>query len=194
MKKSRFTEEQIVYALNLVWLVGGDMPLIEVALRRAWKLTPKRIVVVNDLQTALVRELVLLKFQGALSVTDKRKKLTVYLHPEDDSQDARAMEIIESVPLRTRGDFFRAAIVGGSVLYQLDKRLPYLLSMLFDGQLTADSWWVLFSKRRDGSPRRPAFRTSLPPALARCLPLQCSRNPPGVRKGKGKPELISSAC
>ncbi|MFD3227163.1 plasmid partitioning/stability family protein [Rahnella aceris] len=42
------------------------------------------------------------------------------------------------VPLRTRGDFFRAAIVGGSALYQLDKRLPYLLSMLFDGQLTAD--------------------------------------------------------
>lgn len=48
------------------------------------------------------------------------------------------MDIIESVPLRTRGDFFRAAIVGGSALYQLDKRLPYLLSMLFDGQLTAD--------------------------------------------------------
>ncbi|WP_223510252.1 plasmid segregation protein ParM domain-containing protein [Rahnella sp. GSA61A] len=60
MKKSRFTEEQIVFALNLVWLVGGGMPLIQVAVRRAWKLTPKRIVVVNDLQTALVRELVLL--------------------------------------------------------------------------------------------------------------------------------------
>ncbi|MGP6444837.1 hypothetical protein [Rahnella aceris] len=59
MKKSRFTEEQIVFALNLVWLVGGGVPLIEVAVRRAWKLTPKRIVVVNDLQTALVRELVL---------------------------------------------------------------------------------------------------------------------------------------
>lgn len=72
-------------------------------------------------------------------MTDKRKKLTVYLHPEDDSQDARAMEIIESVPLRTRGDFFRAANVGGSALYQLDKRLPYLLSMLFDGQVPAPS-------------------------------------------------------
>lgn len=71
-------------------------------------------------------------------MTDKRKRLTVYLHPDDDSQDARAMEIIESVPLRTRGEFFREAIVGGSALYQLDKRLPYLLAMLFDGQLTAD--------------------------------------------------------
>lgn len=68
-------------------------------------------------------------------MTDKRKRLTVYLHPEDDSQDARAMDIIESVPLRIRGEFFRAAIVGGSALYQLDKRLPYLLAMLFDGQL-----------------------------------------------------------
>ncbi|QQN37412.1 hypothetical protein JHW33_23170 (plasmid) [Rahnella aceris] len=60
MKKSRFTEEQIVFALNLVWLVGGGVPLIEVAVRRAWKLTPKRIVVVNEPQMALVRELVLL--------------------------------------------------------------------------------------------------------------------------------------
>jgi hypothetical protein len=71
-------------------------------------------------------------------VTDKRKKLTVYLHPEDDVQDAKAMEVIESVPQRTRGDFFRAAIIGGSALYQLDKRLPYLVAMLFDGRLTAD--------------------------------------------------------
>ncbi|MDP9707494.1 MULTISPECIES: plasmid segregation protein ParM domain-containing protein [Rahnella] len=60
MKKSRFTEGQIVFALNLVWLVGGGVSLIEVAVHRAWKLTPKRIVVVNEPQTALVRELVLL--------------------------------------------------------------------------------------------------------------------------------------
>ncbi|MCW2106645.1 UNVERIFIED_ORG: hypothetical protein M2402_003828 [Rahnella aquatilis] len=60
MKKSRFTEEQIVFALNLVWLVGGGVPLIEVAVHRAWKLTPKRMVVVNEPQMALVRELVLL--------------------------------------------------------------------------------------------------------------------------------------
>ncbi|MDR3430750.1 MAG: plasmid partitioning/stability family protein [Rouxiella aceris] len=71
-------------------------------------------------------------------MTDRRKKLTVYLHPDDDIQDAKAMEVIESVPQRTRGDFFRASIVGGSALYQLDKRLPYLVSMLFDGRMTAD--------------------------------------------------------
>ncbi|QLK63826.1 hypothetical protein GE278_23800 (plasmid) [Enterobacteriaceae bacterium Kacie_13] len=127
-------------------------------------------------------------------MTDTRKKLTVYLHAEDDNQDARAMEIIESVPLRTRGDFFRAAIVGGSALYQLDKRLPYLLSMLFDGQLTADQLVGIFNRRRDGSPRRPVFRMSLPPALVRCQLPPCFRSPPAVREGKGRPAPISNAC
>lgn len=46
--------------VNRVWLVGGGAPLIEDAVRRAWKLSPERIVVVNEPQTALVRELVLL--------------------------------------------------------------------------------------------------------------------------------------
>lgn len=46
--------------VNRVWLVGGGASLIEAAVRRAWKLAPDRIVVVNEPQTALVRELVLL--------------------------------------------------------------------------------------------------------------------------------------
>ncbi|MEA9392660.1 plasmid segregation protein ParM domain-containing protein [Acerihabitans sp. TG2] len=46
--------------VNRVWLVGGGAPLIEAAVRRAWKLAPDRIVVVGEPQTALVRELVLL--------------------------------------------------------------------------------------------------------------------------------------
>ena len=71
-------------------------------------------------------------------MSDKRKKLTIYLHPEDDLQDAKAMEVIDSVPLRTRGDFFRAAIVSSCALYELDKRLPFLMSMLYDRQLTPD--------------------------------------------------------
>lgn len=71
-------------------------------------------------------------------MADKRKKFTTYLNPEEDEQDAKALEIIESVPLRGRGEFFRAALVGGSALYQLDKRIPFLVTMLFDGRLTAD--------------------------------------------------------
>lgn len=46
--------------VNRVWLVGGGAPLIESAVRRAWKLVPDRIVMVDQPQTALVRELVLL--------------------------------------------------------------------------------------------------------------------------------------
>ncbi|MBU9849258.1 plasmid segregation protein ParM domain-containing protein [Rahnella perminowiae] len=46
--------------MNLVLLVGGGALLIEAAVRRAWKLAPDRIMVVNEPQTALVRELVLL--------------------------------------------------------------------------------------------------------------------------------------
>lgn len=46
--------------VNRVWLVGGGASLIEYAVRRAWKLAPDRIVVINEPQLALARELVLL--------------------------------------------------------------------------------------------------------------------------------------
>lgn len=46
--------------VNRVWLVGGGASLIENAVRRAWKLAPDRIVVINEPQLALARELVLL--------------------------------------------------------------------------------------------------------------------------------------
>jgi plasmid segregation protein ParM len=46
--------------VNRVWLVGGGASLIETAVRRAWKLAPDRIVVINEPQLALARELVLL--------------------------------------------------------------------------------------------------------------------------------------
>jgi plasmid segregation protein ParM len=46
--------------VNRVWLVGGGAPLIESAVRRAWKLAPDRIVLVDEPQTALARELILL--------------------------------------------------------------------------------------------------------------------------------------
>lgn len=127
-------------------------------------------------------------------MTDKRKRLTVYLHPEDDSQDARAMDIIESVPLRTRGEFFRAAIVGGSALYQLDKRLPYLLSMLFDGQLTADQLVGIIQQTTGWQPTT----ASIQDVIAACAGQVCAPfvlpEPTAVRKGKGRPELISNAC
>jgi len=119
-------------------------------------------------------------------VTDKRKRLTVYLHPEDDSQDARAMDIIESVPLRTRGEFFRAAIVGGSALYQLDKRLPYLLSMLFDGQLTADQLVGIIRQTTGWQPTT----ASIQDVIAACAGQVCAPfvlpEPTGSTEGEGQ--------
>ena len=46
--------------VNRVWLVGGGAPLIESAVRTAWKLAPGRITVISEPQLALARELVLL--------------------------------------------------------------------------------------------------------------------------------------
>lgn len=46
--------------VNRLWLVGGGAPLIESAVRSAWKLAPDRIAVINEPQLALARELVLL--------------------------------------------------------------------------------------------------------------------------------------
>ncbi|WP_236942845.1 plasmid partitioning/stability family protein [Ewingella americana] len=38
-------------------------------------------------------------------MADKRKKFTTYLNPEEDVQDAKALEIIESVPCAVAGSF-----------------------------------------------------------------------------------------
>jgi len=119
-------------------------------------------------------------------VTDKRKRLTVYLHPEDDSQDARAMDIIESVPLRTRGEFFRAAIVGGSALYQLDKRLPYLLSMLFDGQLTADQLVGIIQQTTGWQPTTASIQDVIAACAGQVSAPSVLPEPTGSTEGEGQ--------
>lgn len=47
--------------VNRVFLVGGGATLIEPAVRNAWNLAPERIVVINDPQTALAREMAIFK-------------------------------------------------------------------------------------------------------------------------------------
>lgn len=119
-------------------------------------------------------------------MTDKRKRLTVYLHPEDDSQDARAMDIIESVPLRTRGEFFRAAIVGGSALYQLDKRLPYLLAMLFDGQLTADQLVGIIQQTTGWQPSTASIQDVIAACADQMPTPSVLPEPAGSKDGEGQ--------
>ncbi|PKE27455.1 plasmid stability protein StbB [Rahnella sp. AA] len=121
-----------------------------------------------------------------MTETDKRKRLTVYLHPEDDIQDAKAMEIIESVPLRTRGDFFRAAIVGASALYQLDKRLPYLLSMLFDGQLTADQLVGIIQQTTGWQPTTASIREVMAACAGHESQTSVLPEEPAPREGEGQ--------
>lgn len=65
----------------------------------------------------------------------ERRKFTLYMHPEDDA-DRLAMEVLESVSQRTRGDFLRTSVISGCALHQIDKRLPLLVATLFDGNMT----------------------------------------------------------
>ena len=66
----------------------------------------------------------------------ERRKFTLYMHPEEQA-DSLAMDVIESVSQRTRGDFLRNAVIAGCALQQIDKRLPLLIATLFDGNMTA---------------------------------------------------------
>lgn len=50
--------------VNRVWLVGGGAPLIESAVRKAWKLPAERITLVESPQMALASEMALYKQEG----------------------------------------------------------------------------------------------------------------------------------
>ncbi|WP_099319849.1 plasmid partitioning/stability family protein [Erwinia amylovora] len=57
------------------------------------------------------------------------------MHP-DQQADSLAMDVIESVSQRTRGDFLRNAVIAGCALQQIDQRLPVLVATMFDGKMT----------------------------------------------------------
>jgi len=59
-----------------------------------------------------------------------------YLH-SDDRTDIAAMATISTISQPLRGDFIRTAAAAGAVMYQTDARLPALIPVLFDGQLSA---------------------------------------------------------
>ena len=63
----------------------------------------------------------------------KRKKFTLYLHPEK-AADFQTLEAIESVPRSERGELFRNAFISGMALHQLDPRLPVLLTAILSGR------------------------------------------------------------
>lgn len=67
----------------------------------------------------------------------ERRKITVYLHPEDAFADKAALDVLESMPQRVRGDFYRNALISAVALSQVDSRLPAMIAMLFDGDFNA---------------------------------------------------------
>lgn len=58
-----------------------------------------------------------------------------YLH-SDDRTDIAAMATISSISQPLRGEFIRTAAAAGAVVYRADARLPSLIPVFFDGQLS----------------------------------------------------------
>ncbi|WP_213322933.1 plasmid partitioning/stability family protein [Klebsiella aerogenes] len=69
--------------------------------------------------------------------SEERKKLSLYLHPEDTA-DRLALAEIESIPRKNRGELYRNALITGLIMHQLDERIPAILTELFTRKLNAD--------------------------------------------------------
>lgn len=93
-------------------------------------------------------------------MSEDRKKFTLYLHPENDT-DRQALNVIESVPRSARGELFRHAFIAGMALQQLDSRLPALLSTLFSADLTADQLVGLIGQTTGWKPSQADIRSIL---------------------------------
>lgn len=93
-------------------------------------------------------------------MSEERKKLTVYLHP-DQVADNVSLDIIDSVPRNDRGDLYRKALISGLALHHLDPRLPGLLALLLDKSFTADSLVGLLSQTTGWKPSLANIRDVL---------------------------------
>lgn len=61
---------------------------------------------------------------------------SIYLH-SDDRTDIAAMSTISTISQPLRGEFIRTVATAGAVVYRTDPRLPELIPVFFDGQLSA---------------------------------------------------------
>ncbi|WP_370967970.1 plasmid partitioning/stability family protein [Enterobacter wuhouensis] len=67
-----------------------------------------------------------------------------YLH-SDDRTDIAAMVTISTISQPLRGDFIRTVTTAGAVVYLTDTRLPALIPVFFDGQLSAGRLYGLMA-------------------------------------------------
>lgn len=93
-------------------------------------------------------------------MSEERKKFTVYLHP-DQVADKTSLDIIDSVPRNDRGELYRRALISGLALHQLDTRLPGLLALLLDKDLSADKLVGLLSQTTGWKPSQADIRDVL---------------------------------
>lgn len=93
-------------------------------------------------------------------MSEERKKFTLYLHIDNEA-DKQAIDVIESVNRKNRGDLFRNAFVAGLALQQLDSRLPTLISALFTDKFSADQLVSLLSQTTGWKPSQADIRSVL---------------------------------
>ncbi|EKN6178244.1 plasmid partitioning/stability family protein [Yersinia ruckeri] len=89
--------------------------------------------------------------------SDNRRKFTCYLQLDSEA-DRHALDVVESISQRVRGDFLRNAVITTAALHQLDPRLPVLLATLFNGQLTADQLVNLLTQTTGWKPSQADIR------------------------------------
>lgn len=99
-------------------------------------------------------------------MTSKRKKITVYLHPEVYEQDALTESHIGSVPYSLRGAFYRESIIVGAALSSLDPRLLPLISGMYSGEFTAEHFKTLIDQVLAGGDKR------VPPSPPKPTPME----------------------
>ncbi|MGP2980342.1 plasmid partitioning/stability family protein [Serratia nevei] len=89
--------------------------------------------------------------------SDTRRKFTSYLQLDCEA-DRQALNVVESISQRVRGDFLRNAIITTAALHQLDSRLPVLLATMYNGQLTSEQLVNLVSQTTGWKPEMAAIR------------------------------------
>ncbi|WGA02975.1 plasmid partitioning/stability family protein [Enterobacter ludwigii] len=66
------------------------------------------------------------------------RKISFYLKPAHSRADRLADEMLDTLPVKARGNTCRAAMLAGMALMRQDPRLPHLIAELFDDNTTIE--------------------------------------------------------
>ena len=88
------------------------------------------------------------------------RKVSFYLKPAHSRADQLADEMLEALPVKTRGNACRATMLAGMALMRQDARLPHLIAGLFDERTTISQIRHLISSvlPEDGAPLAAALQ------------------------------------